>query len=196
MARTIFEKDDVIPLLAEVFRALGYEGATLSAITARTGLSKGSLYHFFPNGKAEMAAAVLAHVDGWFEREIFSPLLKEEPRTAIARMWAASDRYFQGGGRVCLVGAFALEETRDRFASAIAGYFRRWIDTLADALQRAGLDHALARRLAEDSVVGIQGALVLARALDEAAIFTRTLNALADRLNQALPPTRPLPSEC
>ncbi len=85
-----------------------------------------------------------------------------------------------------LVGAFALEETRDRFAAAIALYFRRWIDTLTDAVRRAGAEEAAARRLAEESVVGIQGALVLARALDDTAIFTRTLDTLAARLEAQL----------
>src|SRR3546814_7759749 len=46
----------------------------LSVITAATGLGKGSLYNYFPGGKDEMAAAVLAHVDDWFEREIYAPL--------------------------------------------------------------------------------------------------------------------------
>lgn len=188
MARTVHEKDDVVPLLAEVFRALGYEGASLSAITARTGLSKGSLYHFFPNGKAEMAAAVLAHVDAWFEREIFLPLEREEPRAAVRRMWASSDAYFRSGRRVCLVGAFALEETRDRFAAAIAGYFGRWIETLAGALGRAGLDGPQARLLAQECVGGIQGALVLARALDDAEVFARIVAALAAKVETALPP--------
>ena len=50
----------MIPVVAEVFRAHGYEGATLSVITEATGLGKGSLYHFFPGGKEELAAAVLA----------------------------------------------------------------------------------------------------------------------------------------
>ncbi|MBA4791078.1 MAG: TetR/AcrR family transcriptional regulator [Rhizobiales bacterium] len=186
MARTVFEKDDVVPLIAEVFRALGYEGASLSALTARTGLSKGSLYHFFPGGKAEMAAAVLEHVDGWFEREIFQPLERDEPRAAIAHMWTRTDAYFRSGRRVCLVGAFALEETRDRFALAIAGYFRRWIDTLAAALGRAGLGEAQARALAEHAVAGIQGALVLARALDDEAAFGRTLERLEREMAEAL----------
>ncbi|OYZ88961.1 MAG: TetR family transcriptional regulator, partial [Rhizobiales bacterium 17-65-6] len=113
MARTVFEKQDVIPLLGEVFRALGYDGASMSAITARTGLSKSSLYHFFPNGKEEMAAAVLAHVDGWFIPQIFEPLEREEPAAAIGAMWAATDAYFRSGRRICLMGAFALDETRD-----------------------------------------------------------------------------------
>jgi AcrR family transcriptional regulator len=61
--RTLYERADVVPLLAEIFRELGFEGATLSRITERTGIGKGSLYHFFPGGKEEMAAAVLAEVD-------------------------------------------------------------------------------------------------------------------------------------
>ena len=66
MARTVAERSDVLPLLAEVFREHGYEGASLSLISKATGLGKGSLYHFFPGGKEEMAVAVLAEIDGWF----------------------------------------------------------------------------------------------------------------------------------
>jgi TetR/AcrR family transcriptional regulator, lmrAB and yxaGH operons repressor len=114
VARTFHERADVIPLVAEIFRELGYEGATLSQITARTGLGKGSLYNFFPGGKEEMAAAVLAEIDAWFERAVYAPLREDAPGPAIARMWAAVDDYFRSGGRVCLVGAFALSATRDQ----------------------------------------------------------------------------------
>lgn len=68
--RTLHERADVIPLIAEVFREFGFEGTSLSRITEKTALGKGSLYHFFPGGKEEMAGAVLAHVDAWFEREV------------------------------------------------------------------------------------------------------------------------------
>ena len=64
----------VLPQLGEVFRAHGYEGASLSLITASTGLGKGSLYHLFPGGKAQMAKEVLTEIDQWFEREVFAPL--------------------------------------------------------------------------------------------------------------------------
>ena len=50
------------------------------AITAGTGLGKGSLYHLFPGGKAEMAAAVLAEIDAWFEAAVFAPL-RDRPDT-------------------------------------------------------------------------------------------------------------------
>jgi AcrR family transcriptional regulator len=185
MTRTIFEKADVVPLLAEAFRELGYEGATLSRITERTALGKGSLYHFFPGGKEEMAAAVLADVDGWFVRNVYEPLENGEPRAAIAKMWSEVSAYFRSGQRICLVGAFALDATRDRFPAAIHIYFVRWIDALASALRRSGLAPAAARTQAEAAVLGIQGALVLARALDDDAIFNRAINRLSQNL--ALP---------
>ncbi len=185
VTRTLYEKADVVPLLAEVFRELGYEGATLSRITDRTGLGKGSLYHFFPGGKEEMAAAVLADVDAWFAQNIFLPLESGEPRAAIATMWDEVAAYFRAGRRICLVGAFALDATRDKFAAAIRIYFARWIDALAGALRRSGLAAATARTQAETIVLGIQGALVLARALSDEAVFTRALARLARDL--ALP---------
>jgi TetR/AcrR family transcriptional regulator, lmrAB and yxaGH operons repressor len=181
--RTVLEKADVVPLVAEVFRELGYEGASLSHITARTQISKGSLYHFFPRGKEEMAAAILDHVDAWFVREIFEPLETGDPRIAIRHMWTLTDAYFRSGRRICLVGAFALDETRDRFAAKIRAYFIRWIEALAGALRRAGISTIKAASAAEDAVLGIQGALVLARALGDDSLFSRSLERLAGRLD-------------
>jgi TetR/AcrR family transcriptional repressor of lmrAB and yxaGH operons len=186
MTRTVFEKADVVPLVTEVFRELGYEGASMSGITARTGLSKGSLYYFFPGGKEAMAAEILAHVDAWFVSEVFQPLEQEDPRSAISLMWKAVDMYFCSGGRICLIGAFALDETRDRFAQPIHDYFKRWIQALERALIRGGVQGTAAKRLAEEAVVGIQGGLTLARALNDDAIFGRTIAGLAERLEESM----------
>ncbi|MGJ4993085.1 TetR/AcrR family transcriptional regulator [Bradyrhizobium sp. HKCCYLS3077] len=182
--RTLYERADVVPLIAEVFREFGFEGTSLSRITEKTGLGKGSLYHFFPGGKDEMARAVLAHVDGWFEREIYAPLRDGPPDDAVAQMWRGVDDYFRSGRRVCLVGAFALDETRDRFAADIASYFTRWIASLRDALMRAGWPADQAIDHAEEVVLGIQGALVLARATADEAVFGRALARFRQRLQQ------------
>jgi AcrR family transcriptional regulator len=183
MARSIASREELVPLLAEVFRGHGYEGASLSLIGAATGLGKGSLYHFFPGGKEEMAQVVLEQIDGWFRREVFAPLHEApDPRAGIREMLAATGRYFHSGRRVCLVGAFALGEARDRFAAQVQGYFAEWVQVLAVALRRAGHSQAQARGLAEDAVALIQGALVLARAADEAALFGRALRRLEQRL--------------
>ena len=179
MPRVIAEKADVIPVLAEVFREHGYEGATLSRIQDRTGLGRGSLYHFFPGGKEEMAASVLAEIDAWFEQHVFEPLRREDgAERSIGRMFDAVARYFGSGDRICLVGAFALTDARDRFSEAVAGYFTRWIDALAIALRRSGASDAVATALSEDTVAAIQGAIVISRSLDDPAVFERVVNRL------------------
>ncbi|WP_020494307.1 TetR/AcrR family transcriptional regulator [Verrucomicrobium sp. 3C] len=183
--RTLNERSDVVPRIAEVFRELGYEGTSLSQIIERTGVGKGSLYHFFPGGKEEMAGAVLADVDAWFERHVFQPLQDEDSDRAIATMWDAVNSYFCSGGRICLVGAFALDETRNRFADVIAGYFRRWIQALTGALVRQGWDKAAAAATAEEIVLGIQGALILARALGDQAVFSRSMQRLQVRTRRS-----------
>lgn len=180
------ERGDALPALAEVFREHGY-GASLVSISAATGLGKGSLYHFFPGGKEEMATAVLTEIDGWFEAEVFAPLQTlPNSALAIAAMFDAVETYFRSGHAVCLVGVLALGDARHRFAAAVHGYFERWVCTLAIALTRSGYGRDDADALADEIVGGIQGSLVLARALEDPARFTRTLARLRSRV--AAPP--------
>ncbi|MFC3380060.1 TetR/AcrR family transcriptional regulator [Rugamonas sp. CCM 8940] len=179
----IAERSDVVPQLGEVFRTYGYEGASLARITEGTGLGKGSIYHFFPGGKEEMAQAVLDDIDVWFRDQVFLPLRQcGVAADGVAAMLAAVGRYFLSGQRVCLVGVFALGHERDRFAVRVRDYFDEWIATLAGALERGGQDAAVARDLAEEAVGAIQGALVLARAADQPALFMRALERLRGRL--------------
>lgn len=176
----------MLPLLGEVFRVHGYEGASLALITEATGLGKGSLYHLFPGGKQQMAAEVLAEIDGWFTRHVFTPLREEaDPRRGIAQMFDDVDAYFRSGRRVCLVGVFALGAARDEFAAAVRRYFKAWTDALAAALVRAGHGRGEAAELAEDVLAGIQGALVLARGVDQPKVFARVLERLRRRVAAA-----------
>ncbi len=183
MARPGADRAALLPVLGEVFRAHGYEGASLALIGEATGLGKGSLYHFFPGGKEEMASAVLAHIDTWFESEVFSPLEEvADPLAGCRAMFAAVDDYFRSGRRVCLVGVLALGEARDLFAARVEGYFRRWVVVLALALERGGHDSDAALALSQEAVAAVQGALVLARALDDPAVFSRVMAQSASRL--------------
>jgi len=183
MAREVAERRDVIPVLAEIFREYGVEGASLAIITARTGLGKGSLYHFFPGGKDEMVAAVLDEISEWFEENVFSKLADpSEPRAAVLAMLNAMDDYFHSGARVCLVGALSIDNVRDRFFTTIHAYFARWREQLATALRRIGCTRVQAATLADEIIVAIQGSLVLARAIDDPGIFTSTLKRYKERI--------------
>jgi len=186
MARTVSERSDVLPLLAEAFREHGYEGASLALIGEATGLGRGSLYHFFPGGKEEMASAVLGEIEAWFETNIFEVLrTAEHPESALLQTLDATEEYFRSGRRICLVGAFALSDTRDRFSRALRHYFNEWRAAVAAALTKTGQTSPEAAANAEEIVLGIQGALVLARALDDPGIFSRAIGRIRSRLPKA-----------
>lgn len=63
--RKIEGRETAVARLVELFFELGYDGTSLKAIEARTGLGRASLYNYFPGGKVEMARAVLVASDQW-----------------------------------------------------------------------------------------------------------------------------------
>jgi AcrR family transcriptional regulator len=172
-ARPPADRGQIVAKLAEVFRDHGFEGASLSVITERTGLGKGSLYNFFPGGKEEMAQAVIDEVDRWFEANVFTPLRSLDPGSGIARMLTQTSEYSESGRRACVLGLFALGDTRDRFAEPVRAYFARWTEALTSALSRAGRLPHVAAELAEYAVSTLQGALVLSRALNDPSVYGR-----------------------
>ncbi|OCP17515.1 MULTISPECIES: TetR/AcrR family transcriptional regulator [unclassified Ensifer] len=182
MSRVVAERQDVITMLAEIFREHGYDGASLSLITEKTGLGKGSLYHFFPRGKEEMAEAVLGDIASWFQTNIFNRLRNSEPpAAAIDDMFASVDSYFRQGRRLCLMGVIATSGAHDRFSAEINRYFADWRTALAEAFGRQGIAEDERKALAEEVIGGIQGALILARSLGDPQAFGRVLTRLKAR---------------
>lgn len=174
---TTTRRDEIVAALAEVFRDYGYEGASMAQFTRATGLGKGSLYHFFPRGKTEMAEAVLTQVDDWFVRNIFVPLESDgDPAAAVKKMFEDVDAYFGSGRRICLVGAFALTHASDAFGQRIARYFDRWTEALTSALRRLQRDEPEVDALLV--VAGIQGAIVASAGSGQRETFRMVLQRL------------------
>ncbi|MEP7007124.1 MAG: helix-turn-helix domain-containing protein [Sphingomonas bacterium] len=56
--RTEKKKNEIVQVASELFDALGYEGTSMSAIAARVGGSKATLYAYFES-KEELLRAIL-----------------------------------------------------------------------------------------------------------------------------------------
>lgn len=122
-------------------------------------------------------AAVLADIDRWFDLVIFAPLDDPgDPAKAIRSMFQEVTTYFRSGGRICLIGWMGLSSSNEAFAGRIREYFHRWIQALDRCLKTGHVSPLEARALAEETVGGIQGAIILARALQEQAAFERIIN--------------------
>jgi TetR/AcrR family transcriptional regulator, lmrAB and yxaGH operons repressor len=183
MPAPLIPRDEVVDRLARVFRAHGYEGASLKLLSDATGLGRSSLYHHFPNGKEDMAAAVLARSGERFAREVVAPLRGEGDARLRLRRTAEGLRGFYGGGeQACLIDLFGIGPAAARFRPALAAAARGFTEAVAEVLAGAGVDRAEAARRAEDALVAVQGSLVLARATGSPEPFRRVLRELPDRL--------------
>ena len=176
-------KDTAIPQLLRVFRQYGYEGATLAKLSEATGLGRASLYHHFPKGKQEMAASVLDYLNQGLQQNVLAPLHSDHPPVErIRAMNKNIDKFYHQGEQSCLLALLSVGEAHDLFQSQIQQALNLWIDSLAQVAIEAGVNSKTARHRAEDAVLQIQGALVLARGLNNTAIFERVLKSLPEML--------------
>ena len=56
-------RDAIVNAAVALFRRRGYSGTGLSDIVELSGAPKGSLYHYFPNGKLSIAEAAVRLAD-------------------------------------------------------------------------------------------------------------------------------------
>jgi TetR/AcrR family transcriptional regulator, lmrAB and yxaGH operons repressor len=189
MPPALLSRDEVVERLTLVVRRRGYDGASLAELSKATGLGKSSLYHYFPNGKDDMVRAVLDHVEAQLRERVFTPLRAAgSPRRRVEQMVRTLDEYYRGGREACVLGNLVLGTSRTRFRGRLRAIFDEWIEALASALVEAGLPSAVARERAEDAVMRVEGALVLAGAMDDVSRFGRALEQMPATL--LAPPTR------
>lgn len=173
----------VIPQLMSVFRQYGYEGASITRFSEATGLKRASLYHYFPNGKEEMAGAVLDYITQGLKEQLLAPLhSKLPPIDRIRAMNRNVDAFYQQGQRDCMLALLSIGEAHELFQGQVQQALNLWIDSLATVLVDAGITPVTARQRAEDGIAQIQGAIVLTRGLNSTTTFERVLQQIPETL--------------
>lgn len=175
---------DLLAALAGTFETLGYDGATLSRLAAATGLSKSSLYHHFPGGKAEMAAVLLRDAAAELERSAFARLSANH-LPAGERLAAFVDGfsdYVHEGERHCLVAVLAHGSAASEHGATVASQFEEWSHRLAAAFEEAGYKSKRAERAAAELLAGLYGSLELSFLRRDPAVFRTQVKRLKKRL--------------
>lgn len=179
MAHAKVEHDVVIDKLMEVFRLSGYDGSSMAALAEATQLKKASLYHRFPQGKEEMAHAVLGYVADWTKNRIADVLWSTRgPAERLDTVLKAIDDLYDGGRLDCILRALSHGSVANIFQEEIAAIFRLWIDSFTHLALDFGHDQPESDKLAKLVITKVQGTLILARALQEPSLFKEALNEL------------------
>lgn len=156
----------LIETTAGLLQRQGYRNTGLNQILEEAGTPKGSLYHYFPGGKEELAAAAIAHAATDVATRLTAICAAEAtPESAID---AVLDHFIaeleeSGFQKGCPVATVALEEAGQNptLQQACAQAYQVWQSGLEAFLQAHGRPDAAGA--AEAFLVALEGALLLSR---------------------------------
>lgn len=161
-------RERFVSMTAKLMSRRGYAGTGLNEIVEKSGAPKGSLYHFFPAGKEQLAAAAVDWAAGCFLATLTEAIARSGSAAAAVGALAAQIAVWmeesgcKDGSPLTIVavetGAF-VEPLR---LACQRGY-QAWADALADQLRRDGKPAKEASDLALWAVASLEGAIVLAR---------------------------------
>jgi AcrR family transcriptional regulator len=154
---------------ALLFGERGFAGTGLRDVVAHSSAPRGSIYHHFPGGKAQLAQEAVDLASD----AAAGPL--ESTPDPVAALHACLDGWrrrlelsdFQAGSTIAAVATTPADVMGTREAAAAA--YARWTETFANTLRESGVRRKKAARLATLASAAIEGALVLCRARRDTA---------------------------
>ena len=177
----IDSRERMIQSAAVLFRERGVDSTSFSDVLEHSGAPRGSIYHHFPGGKAQLAEEATRYAGEFIAAGLAAALAEKDPGTALRRFAAAWREVLRSSdfSAGCAIVSATLEgdrapATRDAAAAA----FRSWQKLLAESLAQHGVPRARARSLATLAIAAIEGAVVLARAERSSAPLERVAGEL------------------
>jgi AcrR family transcriptional regulator len=162
-------KDRLLRAGERLFRTQGYAGTGLKELTSIAAAPWGSMYHFFPGGKEQLAQEVIEYASGLYVVGWDKAFARfSDPAEAIEQVFLAEAALLEGSdfrdgcpiASVTLDVASLSEDLRD----ACAQGFQVWLRAIENGLRAAGAPQDRAQALAVFVLSSLEGAIVLSRA--------------------------------
>ncbi|MFI9506054.1 TetR/AcrR family transcriptional regulator [Nocardia sp. NPDC052566] len=176
MGRTSDGREKMLTTASELFRERGIAGTALMDIIDRSGAARGSIYHFFPGGKAQLAREATERSGRELGAMIANLVTSNGPVPALGILvdffrQQLLDTGFEAG---CPIAAAAMESGESVEARRAAGEsYAAWEAALANALWQHGVPQQRAASAATLAISAIEGALILARAQRDSSALDR-----------------------
>ncbi|KOG32746.1 TetR/AcrR family transcriptional regulator [Streptomyces resistomycificus] len=152
-----------------LFRRNGYSGTGLKRIATEAQAPFGSIYHFFPGGKQQLAEETIRTSGAAYGRMVLALLESvPDPVESVVHAFeaAADDLAATDYADACPIATVALEVagTNEVLRIATADVFAGWISAGEEWFGRWVTDPDEARALAHSMIMILEGAFVLSRA--------------------------------
>ena len=162
-------RERILDATSELFRLQGYAGTAMKQVVDAAGAPFGSVYHFFPGGKEQLAVEAIERAGKGYEDLVLVVFDAESDAVAGTRaVFAAAAEVLRQSGYAdaCPIATVALEvaSTNEQLRKATARVFEAWVVTLAGRLAAAGAEPATARATAIVVIELLEGAFLLCRA--------------------------------
>jgi len=176
------EEQQLLEGLMGVLRSKGYDGASLNDLANSSGLKKASLYHRFPGGKKEIAAAVLQYVGEWINTHIKQVLLDQNisPIERLTQVIENINVLYDRGNEVCIIRALSMDTGITLFAERLQQGTTQWIESFKSLGLDMGLSEAEAQKKALQVIINVQGGLVVSKAIGNNAPFEHALKGILE----------------
>jgi AcrR family transcriptional regulator len=189
-ARRSDTRERMVLSAAMLLREYGATATSIDRVLAHSGAPRGSVYHHFPAGRAQLIDEAVALAGDFVAGMIETAARAEDPLVAIDAFFALwrdqlADSDFRAG---CPSVAVAVETNDDapQLTRAAAAVFARWKEALAALLVRHGLPETRGRRLASFIIAAVEGAVVMCRAERDLGPLEDAAQEIHDLLAQAL----------
>jgi TetR/AcrR family transcriptional regulator, lmrAB and yxaGH operons repressor len=183
MTKEKMTREKVLACLFEQFRRNGYDGVSLSSMSEVTGLGRSSLYHYFPLGKEQIVTEVLEYGHELLLQNILLPLKGEEkPYIKIQAMCKTLLEFYDYGRTPCLLGTLIVGNSMDIYQDKVGTSLKCWMTSIAEVLKEAGINENQAIVKAENTIISIQGGLLIAKGTADPMLFVRQIELLQDTL--------------
>lgn len=191
MARTPQHKEAIIRTAARLFRKQGFAATGLNQIVEESGAPKGSLYHYFPEGKNAIGAAAVVWAGALVQQTLADMAREAEGPGALLRSyaellasWMVQSDFSDG----CPIATALLETALASPAMREAGYsaLGSWAEVLRDALIAKSVASPRATRLASTAIAALEGALLQARVAMQKEPILYAAEELAFAFDQAI----------
>jgi TetR/AcrR family transcriptional regulator, lmrAB and yxaGH operons repressor len=157
----------LIDSAATLFRRQGYAATGLNQILDEAGVKPGSLYHHFPRGKQQLAAAVVDGAGSGIEQLLRRFLATGRPAADVVDRWIDLLMAGLAGDQRdgCPIEPIATESVNASPAvrEASARAFKGWCAAVEDRLRVDGWRDQDAETVALAVISLIEGALILSR---------------------------------